>query len=180
MGTDPYALQKYEELYKLTKEGLQEELSRSSRLDEKASRYLGFLSVVFGAGAIVGPSFVQSLRPIQGFWDWAALALSALLLAAVFRSAWLTLRVLKIQRWLTFPLDEEMQRYFVGNLYLNVLYSLARENIVAVTTNREVATQKAMTLQKAYRLLNLALVFAVLVVVASTVAVALAPQAAAP
>jgi len=40
MEKDPHNLRKYEELYRLTKEGLQEERARSIRLDEKAERYL--------------------------------------------------------------------------------------------------------------------------------------------
>lgn len=42
-------LKKYEELYSVTKAGLQDEHARYGRLDEKASRHLAALSLLLAA-----------------------------------------------------------------------------------------------------------------------------------
>lgn len=49
MDEEELALRRYAELYEYSKEVLAEELARSYRADEKASKYLTALSLVLGA-----------------------------------------------------------------------------------------------------------------------------------
>jgi hypothetical protein len=177
MADDPHNVEKYEELYRLTREGIEQEKARSNRLDEKASRYLSFLGIVAGIGAFAVPALVQTLRPVEGFWDWAAIASSVLLFWAVFVAAMVTFSVLKLQTWVVFPMDDELLSYFRENRYVNILYSLARENIRTVNANRHSITDRqAITLKWAYRFVIVALVLSVSATITSTIALMLTPK----
>lgn len=176
MTSDPYHARKHEEVYRLTKAGIEEERSRSTRLDEKASRYLTFLAIVAGVGAFGGKTVVQTLRPL-GTLDWIVIGISALWLLAVLAAGLWTFSVLKVQAWVRFPpMDTELLEYFAENRYLNILHSLARENILTADANKMVNDKKAARLSWAYWFALVAFLLAVLAIVAATVAVIRSPS----
>jgi len=177
MEKDPHNLRKYEELYRLTKEGLQEERARSIRLDEKAERYLTVLTVLAGVGAVAGPTLFQALQPLKSFLDYAAIATSAAVLIVVVAAAWRTLRVLRIQAWRTLEINGEAIRLFVDNSYLNVIYSLTQDYVMTVKVNREkVTNRKAEQLGRAYGLIVLAFRLALLAIFVYVLAFVLSPD----
>ena len=54
---------KYKELYDLSKEIFYEELSRSQRIDEKASKYLTMLTFLLGIFASLSGKLLYSILP---------------------------------------------------------------------------------------------------------------------
>jgi uncharacterized protein involved in cysteine biosynthesis len=176
MPDDPHNLQKYEELYRLTKEGLQAEEVRSKDLDEKAARYLTFLTVVAGFSVFALPGLAATLRPLEGVLDWLAIVVSALLVIIIVVAAGITLSVFAVQAWIVIPMNEELVEYFIEYRYMDILYSLACGNIKAILENRErVNKRKARKLRLAYGFVFAALVLAVVATATATVAVILSP-----
>ena len=80
-------MDKYQELYNLAKEVYQEELKRSSEIDQKAAIYLTVLTFLIGAFAFFGNNILKTTLPPTDFIDWTLLALSAILLILLL-SAW--------------------------------------------------------------------------------------------
>jgi len=63
-------LKKYEELYALARDIYGEERTRSESLDEKASRYLGILTILLAGFGFFSKTFIRMMIPPAGLMDW--------------------------------------------------------------------------------------------------------------
>ena len=79
MSSSDAKLEKYRDLYVLSKEVLAEEQQRFHRIDEKASRYLSVLTFVVGADAFFGNWILENLVPPDSGWEWLLVVLGVLL-----------------------------------------------------------------------------------------------------
>lgn len=160
-GTNPDNLDKWKELYELSKEIFREEQTRFRRLDEKAAKYLTILSFFLGAAGLIGKWIANDLLPPNGWLEGLLATLGLLLIGSVFASWLLTFLVLRVRGVKEIPLHEEMLDLFVRNDLSTVYKTLAATNRRLLSENRRITKHKGKLLSWGHTLM---LVMAVLIV----------------
>lgn len=89
-------MEKYKELYYLSKEVLNEELSRFNRFDDKATKYLSILTLVAGMSGFFGKWLIDNLIPPKTGLEWTLIVIGSLLFIMIFVSWFLIFNVLKM------------------------------------------------------------------------------------
>ena len=153
-------IKKYEELYRLSKEGLDEELSRFKRVDEKASRYFSALSILLVVSGFAGRPTLEAMLPPTTLWDWLSVGCGLALLLSLLTAVLVVFSVLRTSYQLTkMPVSHELVRFFDDHQYLDIIYALSKGNVEAVDENRRVSDQKIFRLAWGYRLILLSIFF---------------------
>lgn len=153
------SIKKYEELYKLSKEGLDEELSRFRRLDEKASRYFTVLSILLVALSLAGWFALDLFLPPSNILDWLCLSTAIPVFLCCLVALYFIFSVLRTQPLTKFPVDNELLQFFNKHRYLDILYALTRGNINAVAENRAITDRKTRRLTWGYRFIVVLIIF---------------------
>lgn len=143
-------MEKYKELYNLSKEVLNEELSRFSRIDDKATKYLSILTLVAGVSGFFGKWLIDNLIPPKTTTEWELVILGALLFIMIFVSWFLIFNVLRIHTIIKMPLDAETIDFFDNNELIDIYYALAKGNKDALEENRKITNQKSRRLYHEY------------------------------
>jgi len=141
---------KYQELYTLSKETLNEELDRFNRIDEKASKYLTVLTFLIGIYGFFCNWIIRDLLPPNSFLDWMLLVVGGVLFIAVSISWALVFWALRQRTVVKIPLSDEMLKFFHDNRLVDIYYTLAKRNKEALQENRCVTNRKAKILQYGY------------------------------
>jgi hypothetical protein len=143
-------MEKYKELYNLSKEVLNEELSRFARIDDKAAKYLSILTLVAGVSGFFGKWLIDNLIPPKTTTEWALVILGAFLFIMIFVSWFLIFNVLRIHTIVKMPLDAETIDFFDNNELIDIYYALAKGNKDALAENRKITNQKSQRLYRGY------------------------------
>jgi hypothetical protein len=143
-------LEKYKELYDLSKEVLNEEHNRFTWIDDKAAKYLSALTLVAAVAGFFGKWLIVSLIPPKTEIEWVLFIVGATLFIMMFVSWFLLLDVLRVQRNITMPLDDETISFFDDNELVNIYYNLARGNKDALEENEKITNIKAKWLKYGY------------------------------
>ena len=143
-------MEKYKELYNLSKEVLKEEKDRYNRIDEKASRYFPVLTLMAGASGFFGKWMIDNLIPPETTLGWFLVTTGVLLFLSVFVSWFLILSVLRMRLVEKIPLNPEMIQFFDKNELLDIYYALTRGNKSALENNRKTTERKSKALHLGY------------------------------
>jgi len=146
-------MEKYKELYNLSKEVLYEEQNRFNRINEKASKYLTVLTFMVGVYGFFLNLIVNDFIPPKSISEWIIVVLGFLIFSCVIISWFLIFGVLKIQEIKKIPLNSEMINFFDSNNLLDIYYALARGNKDALKTNRDTTDRKSTLLSNGYRMI---------------------------
>lgn len=141
---------KYKELYNLSKEILNEELSRFNRIDDKAAKYLSVLTLVAGVSGFFGKWLIDKLIPPKNNLEWALVIIGALLFIMVFISWFLIFNVLRLHTITKMPLTAETIDFFYANELVDIYYTLAKGNKDALEENRKRTNIKSRRLHHGY------------------------------
>jgi len=148
-------LEKYKELYNLSKEVFYEELSRSARIDDKASKYLTVLTFLLGAYAFFGKEILNSSLPPKNIIDWLLILFSGILLLFLV-SAWFKIfSVFKTHTYAKVPIDID---FFDNNELINIYYALSKGLKTNNESNREKGNEKSKKLYDGYMLIRIVIV----------------------
>ena len=99
------SLEKYKELFELSKDVFAEELSRSERIDNKASKYLTALTFLLGVFAVFNKQILQSTIPPDNSLEWIIIIIDILLLFLMVVSWFVIFSVFKIHQYAKIPID---------------------------------------------------------------------------
>lgn len=143
-------MDKYKELYELSKEVLKEELSRFNRVDDKAAKYLSVLTLVAGAAAYFGKWIIDNLIPPKTALEWILVIIAALLCASIFVSWFLIFNALRLHNVMKPPLNDETIIFFDDNRMIDIYYALAKGNRDAIKVNRDTIDRKSKRLYNGY------------------------------
>ena len=143
-------MEKYKELYELSKEVLKEELSRFTRIDEKAAKYLSVLTLVAGAAAYFGKFVIDNLIPPKTVLEWVLVIIAASLCAAIFVSWFLIFNALRLHNLTKPPLNNEIIKFFDDNRMIDIHYALTKGNKDALKVNRYTSDRKSKRLYHGY------------------------------
>lgn len=160
-------MDKYKELYDLSKEMLQAEQGRFNRVDQKASMYLGALTVLLGITGYFVKWVSENIVPPSGLLQWTLLAQTALALLLMLGAWFAVLLVLKMSGTHKTRLDESMLRFFKDHRQVDVYWGMARRVTKGYRLNIAVTDSKIRRLTWAYRFL------VVLVVILASLAITL-------
>lgn len=159
MDTDT-DLQKYKELYDLSKEVFSEELDRSARIDDKASKYLTALTFFLVAFTFFAKRVYDSILPPEGCLECSLVVFTTSLFYVII-AAWIVLfRAFQIHNLAKIPIDVE---FFDENKLVDIYHSLSiglRENLLI---NRGTIDRKARYLDIGYGLIYIVVGFMVAV-----------------
>lgn len=144
-------MEKYEELYALSKEVLNEELDRFNRIDEKASKYLTVLTFLIGVYGFFCNWIIKDLLPPTSILGWLLLVVGGILFIAVSISWALIFWALRQRIVRKIPLDDEVLKFFRDNRLVDIYYTLAKGNKDALKENRDVTGRKAKILDYGYK-----------------------------
>jgi len=147
------AMDKYEELYNLSKYLLSHEIDRQKRLDEKASKYLAVITLVVGGYGFFANYLLNEIIPLKhwGLLEWALGVSVVLVLLALFIT-WATLfRSLSMIELRQIPLNDEMITFFDAHRPVDICYALSKGIKNALLENRNKIKQKEQQVSAGYK-----------------------------
>jgi hypothetical protein len=152
------AMSKYEQLYHLAKDLVEQTEARFDTIDAKAANYLSVLTLLIGAAAFFLKWVTDTLIPPAGVLQWT-LSVVALGVGSCVVAAWLTVfRVLRSHRLRMPALNDEMIQFFDANEEVDIYYALVRRYEQAWAQNEMVNDTKPRDLARGYRLIILTVV----------------------
>ncbi|MBI5781858.1 MAG: hypothetical protein HZA65_09390 [Rhodocyclales bacterium] len=153
------ALRKYGELYEHSKAVLGEELARSHRVDEKASKYLTALSLVLGALVFFFQQLVdKKLLPPQGMLDFLIFQVMIVLFGASLLAWWFVFSCLRNVKFIKPPLDQGTLDFYDSNRLIDIYYAMTKGNMNALVHNKSVGDRKSQALYRGYWAMNVAVI----------------------
>lgn len=158
--------EKFKVLYELAKYALHEETQRSSRIDEKASRYLSVLSLLLGIIIPISIAYIKLFIPITMKMDVIGILLFVLFVISLTCSWYATFSVFKVTELQRVPMNDNMINYFEVNDLTTIYKSVAEKNFKdCLEFNTKVSNDKTDRLENSYKLIIITIVLALLSVV---------------
>jgi len=117
------SIEKYRELYELSKEVFAEELARSERIDNKASKYLTALTFLLGVFVTFNKQILGSTIPPTNILEWQINIVDILLLVMMVRAWFVIFSVFKIHQYAKIPIDIE---FFDNNKLIDIYYAMSK------------------------------------------------------
>ena len=155
-------LRKYAELYEYSKAVLAEELARSYRADEKASKYLTVLSLVLSAFVFFFQQLEnKKLLPPQGMLDCLIFLSMIVLFVAFLVAWWFVFSCLRIDKFMKPPLDQDTLEFYDSKRLIDIYYAMTKGNMNALMYNKGVGDRKAQALYHGYLAMKVAVIAAV-------------------
>lgn len=164
--TDQIELKKYKELYDLSKEVFYDELGRSTRIDEKASKYLTVLTLLLGAFAFFGKRLLDSILPPKNPIEWLLVIVSGLLLVFLVITWFLIFKVFKGHEFKKIPIDIN---FFDEHELIDIYYALSRGIKEALNLNRQQGDSKNRNLSRSFVLIRIIVVLLAIILILFTV-----------
>ena len=145
-------MDKYQELYDLTKDGLKEESARFTHLEEKALRYLTFIGLLYGVfGFVLDSGSLFNRHTLVGWLTVFSVAAFLFFSAGVLYYLLSSFRVAKM---VIPPMTDELVHFFEDNSYLDSIFALSKGNIEACKENRNTVANKERDLTFAHKYLR--------------------------
>lgn len=148
-------LKKYKELYDLSREVFSEELSRSARIDDKASKYLTLITFLLGAYAFFCKRILDSILPPKSLLEWLLIAISSLLLIFLTIAWFITFKIIMIHEFRKIPIDID---FFDNNQLKEIYYGLSEGIKDNLMINRDKINLKSKKLYYSYNLIRIIVV----------------------
>lgn len=156
----PEEIQKYKELYDLAKYAFEEEIARSSRIDEKASRYFSVLSLLLGILGLVSTSYLSLYIPPKDIFDQLGLLFFGFFAILIGISWCQTFRVFRVSELKTIPINEAMIDYYKKANIIEIYQSVTETNFKeGVAHNKKASQRKAKLLSSSYKYIIVSFVF---------------------
>jgi len=108
-------MDKYEELYNLSKYLLNHEIDRQKRLDEKASKYLAVITILVGGYGFFANHLLNEMTPLRQwfFLEWALGIAIVSVLAALVITWVIIFKSLKTIELHQMPMNDEMITFLI-------------------------------------------------------------------
>ena len=161
-----------EELYKYSKDVLAQETQRSSRIDDKATKYLSIVTAILGLYALLGKQLFADIIPPNDIFQAIALFFATLLLASLVFSWSILFKIIKTRPIYLLTLsDETLTYYSKKNLYgeKGIYYEMAQKNKELVEKNKDRIDSKSMLLYKAYKAIVLTVILLLIFIISTVV-----------
>lgn len=145
-------LRKYCEIYKQSKTALKEELERSYRMDEKASKYLTVLSLLLGAILFFFDRVLELIIiPPQDLIDFFIILTVISLVISTLIAWWFVFSALRIHSYIKEPMDNDTLLFYDNNNLIDIYYAMSKGNISAISKNKNTGDLKSKSLYRGYK-----------------------------
>lgn len=158
-----------EELYKYSQYVYEEELSKYSRIDDKATKYLSVLIAVIGVFSLLGKQLFGDIIPPENIIQIFSLIFATLLFSGLVYSSYLLFGVLNLQTIQKIKLDDDMIIFFKSYSKFQILEAISVDYKKATINNEKCTTKKVKILTKAYNSIAITSVFLFLFIAISIV-----------
>jgi len=155
-------MEKYRELFNSSKYVLDEELKRSARIDDKASKYLAVLIVMFGLLSFLFKWSLDAFTPFIGVLDYVGILLLLLFTLFLALAFYLCFRVLKIHERLVMPMNDEMINFYNDNRLIDIYFALSKKFKKAYQENKMIGDRKGIQLYWGYKFIICSFIIMVL------------------
>jgi hypothetical protein len=147
---DDVDLEKYKILYEHQKNQFEKEVERYRRLEEKATKYFGSMTIAVGAYLFLVRWAIENLLPPKSLIDWLVIA-SIVITFISFMSSWsFSFRATKLSDIIRLPSDTALIDYFTDNLRGTVLLGLSRSYSEAIIEIEMKYRDKLSLVRKTY------------------------------
>ena len=145
-------LEKYKELFELSKDVFAEELSRSERIDNKAAKYLTALTFLLGVFAVFNKQILQSTIPPDNSLEWIIITVDILLLFFMVVAWFRIFSVFRIHQYAKIPIDID---FFDKNELIDIYYAMSKGLKSYNEQNKEKGDKKSKRLYHGYILIQI-------------------------
>ena len=150
-------LKKYERLYDLTLVGLNHEIERYRKIDNKIHYYITVLAILLGITTTLAPKLFDTIGGIRSFSSYIFLFTFGLMYLADLLSLSFLVFALKLDDIWAYPVDSKTVKYFDDQSYVDILYRHSESMVEAISYDREIIKKKVARAYRGFKLLLLSL-----------------------
>ena len=155
-------LDKYRELYLLSKEASANEIDRIRRIEDKSAKMITLCGILIAFAGFVGKFVLGSFFPPNVIYDWLCLISFFSFVVAILYAFVNLLGVLNIINISIKPMNQQMITFFDQNSHINILYALAKSNAEAIAFNTKQYYKKLWKLKCSYWAIHCSLAFIII------------------
>jgi hypothetical protein len=158
-------MDKYKELYDYAMDVLLKERDRFNRADEKAAKFSGMSVFLIGVNAFFSKTIIDTALPPHGSLEWLMVVVGAVALSFSASGWYVSNSVIRLSKFRSRRLDQDMLDFFRTNKLVNVYYALTKQIAAAYRENLGITDRKYHIIRRADMMLRIS--------VAGTLALAL-------
>ena len=158
-------LDKYRELYLLSKEASDKEIERIRRIEDKSAKLISLCALLIAFVGFAGKFVLDSFIPPHILYDWLCFISYSSFAAIIIYAFFNLLGTLKVINIYINPSNQEMITFFDHNSYIDVLYALAKNNNEAIAFNSMEYKKKLKKLKCSYWAIYCSMVFMVVFII---------------
>lgn len=143
-------MDKYEELYKHAKSVFDEELSRFSRIEDKAGRFLTVITALLAVYALAGRQLFGDLLPPENKLELFIVVNAFLVLVSLLFSWAYAFRTLHLQGIKKAPLNNQILDFFRENQIVDIYYAMSEQYSKSLEYNQNINDLKASNIKKSF------------------------------
>ena len=148
---------KYKELFEWTKHTYNDDLARAVHIEEKASRYLAVLTILFGiVGIILQLDFTRFII-FQECVDYLGIFLIMLFLVSLLFAWYNSFRVLGVELYLKSQINEDTLKFFDANELKIIYIKLSEQMTNCYQENYNRINEKTNFLRRSYKFILVSL-----------------------
>jgi len=144
-------MEKYKELFNSARYVLDEEQKRFVRIDEKASKYISVLIVLFGLLGFIFKWSFDAFIPFQSPIDYVGVCVFSCLILFLALAFFLCFKVLKTAQIRAMPMNDKMIKFYRENKLIDIYFALAKKFMDAFQVNSKIVVQKGILLSWGYK-----------------------------
>ncbi len=162
-------LDKYKELFVLSKEAYAQEIGRIRRLEDKSAIFASFCGVLLALIGLTGERVFNPFPHPYVIFSWICLISYLLFLSFLSYAFFNLIRTLRISKIYTNPMNQETLDFFNSNIQIDIIYALTRNYITAIELNKREYAKKLENLKKSYVALIISMALIVLYILSFSI-----------
>lgn len=135
-------LKKYEELYSLSKQLLNNEHERFKNIEDKTQKHFTIMVVVLGFISFNIDQYLDVWKNYSNYFDLIFLILLPTMAILVLISIFFYVKALSFGKYKSLSINIEMFKHFKENRYIDVIYSLSKRNAEDLEANKNLTNSK--------------------------------------
>lgn len=162
-------MKKYEELYNHSKYVFDEEISRFSRIEDKASKFITVITSLLAVYALIGKQLFGDLFPPENCLEGILIILAFLVLLGLLASWGFAFRTMYIQGIKKAPLNNQVLSFYDENKLIDIYYGMAKGFSSSLVYNEAINDLKAKNIKRSYWCIVLTVICFTLFVIVSAI-----------
>ena len=158
-------LKKYEELYSLSKQLLENEHDRFVNVEEKTQKHFTIMVVILGFISFNIDEYILIWKNCIDFLEFIFLIILPFIVTLIFVSLFFYIKALSFGKYKSLTINSEMFNHFKKNRYVDVIYSLSKRNAEDLEINKSLTNKKLNSANTAYLLTKIVIALLPIIIV---------------